>query len=126
MIFPLLQLYCTFTALVRKCPEISGAGEGNRTLVSGLGSPHSTIEPHPRNAGIVYNSLFLGVQQGSFLDQDVFSTIFPERVPALPRVFSSCNRWAKAVWARGRTRSILALSFRWIIHWFICSAAARC
>ena len=26
----------------------SGAGEGNRTLVSGLGSPHSTIEPHPR------------------------------------------------------------------------------
>src|SRR5262245_51831992 len=26
----------------------SGAGEGNRTLVSGLGSPHSTIEPHPQ------------------------------------------------------------------------------
>ena len=26
------------------------AGEGNRTLVSGLGSPHSTIEPHPRAA----------------------------------------------------------------------------
>ena len=25
----------------------SGAGEGNRTLVSGLGSPHSAIEPHP-------------------------------------------------------------------------------
>src|SRR6185295_15917634 len=25
-----------------------GAGEGNRTLVSGLGSPRSTIEPHPR------------------------------------------------------------------------------
>ncbi len=25
----------------------SGAGEGNRTLVSGLGSPHSTIGPHP-------------------------------------------------------------------------------
>ncbi len=25
-----------------------GAGEGNRTLVSGLGSPHSTIEPHPQ------------------------------------------------------------------------------
>ena len=24
-----------------------GAGEGNRTLVSGLGSPRSTIEPHP-------------------------------------------------------------------------------
>ncbi len=26
----------------------SGAGEGNRTLVSGLGSPHSTIGPHPQ------------------------------------------------------------------------------
>ena len=25
-----------------------GAGEGNRTLVSGLGSPQSTIEPNPR------------------------------------------------------------------------------
>jgi hypothetical protein len=25
-----------------------GAGEGNRTLVSGLGSPRSTIEPHPQ------------------------------------------------------------------------------
>jgi hypothetical protein len=24
-----------------------GAGEGNRTLISGLGSPHSTTEPHP-------------------------------------------------------------------------------
>ena len=26
---------------------VIGAGEGNRTLVSGLGSPHSTIGPHP-------------------------------------------------------------------------------
>src|SRR5438094_524293 len=25
----------------------AGAGEGNRTLVSALGRPHSTIEPHP-------------------------------------------------------------------------------
>src|SRR5216683_3332846 len=25
----------------------NGAGEGNRTLISGLGSPHSTTEPHP-------------------------------------------------------------------------------
>src|SRR6185503_9513815 len=40
--------YCTFTALLCKSLIISGAGEGNRTLVSGLGSPHSTIEPHPR------------------------------------------------------------------------------
>ena len=30
--------------------EKSGAGEGNRTLVSGLGSPHSTIEPHPQES----------------------------------------------------------------------------
>ena len=33
--------------ILRKCLIINGAGEGNRTLVSGLGSPHSTIEPHP-------------------------------------------------------------------------------
>src|SRR5713101_260417 len=39
--------YCTLTALTRKSLIINGAGEGNRTLVSGLGSPHSTIEPHP-------------------------------------------------------------------------------
>jgi RNA polymerase sigma-70 factor (ECF subfamily) len=26
---------------------VIGAGEGNRTLVSALGRPHSTIEPHP-------------------------------------------------------------------------------
>ena len=29
---------------------INGAGEGNRTLVSALGRPHSTIEPHPRGS----------------------------------------------------------------------------
>jgi hypothetical protein len=28
-----------------------GAGEGNRTLVSALGRPHSTIEPHPPGCG---------------------------------------------------------------------------
>ena len=39
--------YCTFTAQLRKSLVI-GAGEGNRTLISGLGSPHSTTEPHPR------------------------------------------------------------------------------
>lgn len=27
--------------------DFIGAGEGNRTLISGLGSPHSTTEPHP-------------------------------------------------------------------------------
>ena len=31
-----------------------GAGEGNRTLVSGLGSPRSTIEPHPPPRGFFY------------------------------------------------------------------------
>ncbi len=30
----------------------TGAGEGNRTLVSALGRPHSTIEPHPLPAAI--------------------------------------------------------------------------
>ncbi len=40
--------YCTSTALPRKSLIINGAGEGNRTLVSALGRPHSTIEPHPR------------------------------------------------------------------------------
>ena len=40
-------LYCTLTALICKSLIMIGAGEGNRTLVSGLGSPRSTIEPHP-------------------------------------------------------------------------------
>ena len=31
-----------------------GAGEGNRTLVSGLGSPRSTIEPHPRPEALLF------------------------------------------------------------------------
>ena len=46
------SFYCTFTAIRRKCLIMNGAGEGNRTLVSGLGSPHSTIEPHPLPVGI--------------------------------------------------------------------------
>ena len=41
------SIYCTVTAPRCKSLIINGAGEGNRTLVSGLGSPHSTIEPHP-------------------------------------------------------------------------------
>jgi hypothetical protein len=41
------EFSCTFPAQRCKSLIISGAGEGNRTLVSGLGSPHSTIEPHP-------------------------------------------------------------------------------
>src|ERR1051326_3047275 len=42
------EFTCALLALFRKSLIINGAGEGNRTLVSGLGSPHSTIEPHPR------------------------------------------------------------------------------
>ena len=38
-----LRCTCTFCKLL----IINGAGEGNRTLISGLGSPHSTTEPHP-------------------------------------------------------------------------------
>ena len=34
-------------ALVSLLQFTIGAGEGNRTLVSALGRPHSTIEPHP-------------------------------------------------------------------------------
>ena len=40
-------IYCTFTAPIRNSLILNGAGEGNRTLVSGLGSPRSAIEPHP-------------------------------------------------------------------------------
>ena len=32
----------------------SGAGEGNRTLVSSLGSSHSTIEPHPLRVPLIF------------------------------------------------------------------------
>src|SRR5208282_6695492 len=41
------QFTSTSLALLCKCLIINGAGEGNRTLISGLGSPHSTTEPHP-------------------------------------------------------------------------------
>ena len=61
------SFYCTFTAIRRKCLIMNGAGEGNRTLVSGLGSPHSTIEPHPRQAQLVaggFNIRNGGVQSG--------------------------------------------------------------
>ena len=53
----ILALYCTFTALIRKSLIINGAGEGNRTLVSGLGRPHSTIEPHPLISPSEYHPL---------------------------------------------------------------------
>jgi hypothetical protein len=54
--FSLLFSVC-YSQLGWKCQNILilldiiafGAGEGNRTLVSGLGSPRSTIEPHPQN-----------------------------------------------------------------------------
>ena len=38
---------CIFTKALILLLIRSGAGEGNRTLISGLGSPHSTTEPHP-------------------------------------------------------------------------------
>ena len=50
-------LQVNLLAPLRNWPEINGAGEGNRTLVSGLGSPHSTIEPHPRTLGILLTTL---------------------------------------------------------------------
>ena len=42
------RIYSSFTAILRKSLIINGAGEGNRTLVSSLGSWRSTIELHPR------------------------------------------------------------------------------
>ena len=38
--------YCGKT-YISPCRNRVGAGEGNRTLISGLGSPHSATEPHP-------------------------------------------------------------------------------
>jgi hypothetical protein len=40
----------------------AGAGEGNRTLISGLGSPHSTTEPHPLRCDTLYNRAGAKVQ----------------------------------------------------------------
>ena len=49
------RIACTLLALLRKSLIINnGAGEGNRTLISGLGSPHSTTEPHPLPSSLVY------------------------------------------------------------------------
>ena len=53
MILSGAEFSCTFPAQRCKSLMLNGAGEGNRTLVSGLGSPRSTIEPHPRE-GRVY------------------------------------------------------------------------
>jgi hypothetical protein len=47
-----LGLFMKVMAMVWTSVE-SGAGEGNRTLVSGLGSPHSTIEPHPHSSELL-------------------------------------------------------------------------
>jgi hypothetical protein len=59
-IFEATSLYCTFIALLCKSLMIHGAGEGNRTLVSALGRPYSTIEPHPLCFFHPNCSLFLG------------------------------------------------------------------
>jgi hypothetical protein len=53
---------CTFPAQRCKSLMINGAGEGNRTLVSGLGSPRSTIEPHPRRGSDIDNTAPLSGQ----------------------------------------------------------------
>ena len=42
-----LNLLALYLHTLTKPNGINGAGEGNRTLISGLGSPHSTTEPHP-------------------------------------------------------------------------------
>ncbi len=55
-----------FSYTLRNSLIINGAGEGNRTLVSGLGSPHSTIEPHPHSAEILCSKFFRGAQQVCF------------------------------------------------------------
>ena len=41
-------VYCTFTAFMRKCLMLRGAGRGNRTLVCSLEGCRSTIELYPR------------------------------------------------------------------------------
>jgi hypothetical protein len=54
-------------ALLRKSLIINGAGEGNRTLVSGLGSPHSTIEPHPQSKAMLCISKLLLISTQKFV-----------------------------------------------------------
>jgi hypothetical protein len=49
MFLPRSQFTALLLHTLRKPNEINGAGEGNRTLISGLGSPHSTTEPHPHH-----------------------------------------------------------------------------
>ena len=68
-----------------------GAGEGNRTLVSGLGSPRSTIEPHPLRApgscskGCLVAQLF----DGSGASGGRILTLPPERRPPARRLCTS-------------------------------------
>ena len=60
-------------------PYSHGADDGNRTHVSGLGSPHSTIEPHPH---IVKNNRKLERVKGIEPSYEVWKT------PALPLCYT--------------------------------------
>jgi hypothetical protein len=55
--------YDNFMTARSKLLKMNGAGEGNRTLVSALGRPHSTIEPHPLTSTFISNRL-AAVMQG--------------------------------------------------------------
>src|SRR5260370_18083702 len=54
------------------------------------------------------------------------TTIFPVRVPALCKVFSSCKRWAAAASASGKVLPISARSFFAECQRLMSSAQARC
>src|SRR5206468_719703 len=52
-VLPSLPLACQTSALlVSYAPNLIGAGERNRTVVSALARPHSAVEPHPQINGV--------------------------------------------------------------------------
>ncbi len=54
---PSLPLACQTSALlVSYAPNLNGAGERNRTVVSALAQPHS-VEPHPQKNGVPSRTL---------------------------------------------------------------------
>ncbi len=64
-----------------------GAGEGNRTLVSGLGSPHSTIGPHPLSQNdLIPTRLPDGIQ----------GVIFIRKIPGAAQVMDGQYLWKYA------------------------------
>ena len=111
--------------ILRKCLCINGAGEGNRTLVSGLGSPHSTIEPHPLSCFQPNRSLFLDkfdfaiwrcAAPGLNLLVSIAAAACPPAFPILPRAaLTPANAVARsfAAWLAGRAaRALPAISPR--------------